>query len=89
MHRPPAGKIKAFKVYLKDLFVKTQKSSKPIYLRRDFNLNVLEYDTSTNVKHFLNLLFQNSFIPVINKPTRVTRNTATAIDDTITNSFIS
>ena len=65
------------------------KSNKPIYLLGDFNLNVLEYDTNTKVKGFLNLLFQNSFIPVINKPTRVTRNTATAIDHIITNSFIS
>ena len=89
MYRPLAGKIKPFKAYLKDLFVKAQKSNKPIYLLGDFNLNVLEYDSNTKVKGFLNLLFQNSFIPVINKPTRVTRNTATAIDHIITNSFIS
>ena len=33
-------------------------------------------------------MFQYNMIPTINKPTRVTRNTATAIDHIITNTVI-
>ena len=36
---------------------------------------------------FLNLIYQNGMIPTINKPTRVTRATVTAIDHILTNSF--
>ena len=35
----------------------------------------------------VNLLFQHGFIPVINKPTRVTKRNATVIDHVITNNF--
>ena len=53
----------------------------------DFNLNVLDYETNTKVKKNFNLIFQHGLIPVINKPTRVTRKSATAIDHIITNSI--
>ena len=36
----------------------------------------------------MNLIYQNGMIPTINKPTRVTKKTATAIDRIITNSFV-
>ena len=48
-----------------------------------FNLNVLDHD---KIQNFLNLLYQN-MIPIINKPTRVTRKIVTSIDHTITNCF--
>ena len=40
------------------------------------------------VQNFVNLMFQHSLIPTINKPTRVPRNTATAFDHIIPNSVI-
>ena len=58
-----------------------------MYLIGDFNLNVLDYETNTKVKKKFNLIFQHGLIPVINKPTRVTRKSATAIDHIITNSI--
>ena len=36
----------------------------------------------------MNLIFQNGMIPTINKPTGVTRKTATAIHHIITSSFV-
>ena len=32
-------------------------------------------------------MFQNRFIPTINKPTRITKNTATLIDHILINNF--
>ena len=52
-------------------------SNKPAFLLGDFNLNV--------VKNFFNLVFQNRFLPLIQRPTRVTRTSATAIDHILTN----
>ena len=40
------------------------------------------------IKKFINFAFQNSLIPIINKPTRFTRTNATPIDHILTNSFL-
>ena len=55
-------------------------SNKAAFLLRDFNLNVLDYGTEEVVKSFSNLFFQNGFLPLIQRPTRVTRTSTTAID---------
>ena len=51
----------------------------------DFNINILEYEFVKKVQHILNSMFQRHMIFAINKPTRVTRNTATAGDHSFTN----
>ena len=52
-----------------------------------FNLNLLDYDTNTKVQGFLNLVYKIGMIPTINKPTSVTRKTATTFNHILTNSF--
>ena len=64
------------------------KSNKLFYATGDFNLKVLNYNKNEKVTKFLNLTFEYGFVPVINKPTRVTKNTATATDHIITNSLL-
>ena len=80
-YRPPNGKLKPFKQFFTNLMNKNKKSNKTMYLVGDFNLNVLDFETNRKVKSFFNLIFQNGLIPVINKPTRVTNKSVTAIDD--------
>ena len=88
IYRHPDGDFKAFSTFLKDVDSISLKSNKLFYASRDFNLNVLDYNKNEKVTQFLNLIFEYGFVPVINKPTRVTKNTATAIDHIITNSLI-
>ena len=88
LYRPPNGKIKPFKHYIKQLFSNNAKTNKSIYLAGDLNLNVLDYENNTKVKNFFNMIFQHGLIPVINKPTCVTKKSASAIDHIITNSFL-
>ena len=64
------------------------KSSKLFHVTGDFNLNVLYYNENEKVMKFLNVKFEYGFVPFINKPTRVTKNTATAVDHIITNSLL-
>ena len=59
-YRPPAGKMKPFKNFLKQVLSKNLKSNKTMYLVGDFNLNVLDYESNTKVKKFFNLIFQHS-----------------------------
>ena len=64
------------------------KSNKLFCATGDFNLNVLGYNKNEKVTKFLNLTFEYGFVPVIDKPSRVTKNTAIAIDHIITNSLL-
>ena len=60
-----------------------------IIFASDLNINVLDYESSRTVQHFLSSMFQYNIMPTINKPTRITRNTATTVDHIITNTVIS
>ena len=88
LYRPPKGLTEPFKKFLNCIFHKTKKSNWEFHIDGDFNLNVLDRDNCKKVQNFVNLLYQNNMIPIINKPTRVTKKAATAIDHIITNCFV-
>ena len=77
LYWPPSGFRLPFENFLKDRFNKTKNSNKMLQKAGDFNKNLLEYEKC-----------KNSMIPTINKPTRVTRQGATAIDHILTNCFV-
>ena len=87
IYRPPNSKIEPFENFLKILFNKNKNSNNNYHIA-DFNLNLLDHDKNKKVRDFLNLIYQNGMILTINKPSRVTKKTATAIDHIITNSFV-
>ena len=66
----------------------TENSNKNVYIVGDFNLNFLDHNLNEKVQNCLNFIYQSSFIPTLNKPTRVTRKTSTIIDHILTNSFV-
>jgi hypothetical protein len=84
-YRPPCENKKSFlkhlKCYLKNVKIKQ------IYITGDFNINLLNVKTEKNVKQFLDTLFQYNILPLINKPTRVTLQTESLIDNIFTNNF--
>ena len=79
--------MKQCETYFKDVFSKNGKNLKNIVLAGDFNINFLDFETNKNVQDFLNVMFHSNMIPLTNKPTRVTRHPANAIDHIITNSL--
>ena len=60
---------------------------KQMFLAGDFNRNSLDYSRNSIVCDFFNLAFQNSVFPVINRPARVTKTSATIIDHVLTNTI--
>ena len=80
IYRPPTGNIKFFKDYCKELLSKKKASGKNAFTVGDLNINSLDYENNEPVKNFFNLVFQNGFLPLIQRATRVTKTTATAID---------
>ena len=75
--------MKIFEQFCKDIFSKNQ-NMKHMMFAGDFNMNVLDYEYNGKVKSFFDLVYQCNLIPAINKPTRVGKNSATAIDHIIT-----
>ena len=85
-YRQPAGQYNEFEIYLKQFLHKPK--NKKSYLIKDLSLNLLDHRTNTKVKDYLNLTFQNFLIPVINKPTRITKTKATLTDHILTNDYV-
>ena len=63
-------------------------SKKAAFFLGDFDLNSLDYHTKKVVKNFFYLVFQNRFLPFIQRPTRVSKTNATAIDYILTNTVL-
>ena len=53
----------------------------------DYNIDLLKYDTHRLTAEFVDLMFANSFVPTINRPTRVTETSGTVIDNIFTNCY--
>ena len=88
LYRPPNGKIEQFETFLVKLLSSVHNANKDQHTAGDFHLNLLDHESNKKVHDFLNIIYRNGMIATINKPTRVTRTTATAIEHVLTNSFI-
>ena len=53
----------------------------------DFNINLFNYDSHTKTADFINLMFSYSYAPFINKPTRITEQSSTLIDNIFVNNY--
>ena len=77
-----------FEDFCENLLSANDKATKNNIFTGDLNINVLDYESNKKVQNFLSSLLQYNIIPAINKTTRVTKNTVTAIDHIITNTVI-
>ena len=66
-------------------FNNISKEQKSIFLLRDFNVNLLNYNEHNLTDEFLDSLAFNSFIPLILQPTRTTSHSNTLIDNIFSN----
>ena len=82
-YRQPAGNFNEFEAYLNTFLANFKTTDKTCFLVGDLNLNLIDYQSNAKVRNFVNLIFQHSLVPIVNKPTRVTKNNA----NIITNSF--
>ena len=88
VYRPPNGDTKLSQQFCKDIFSKNSKNLKNTILAGDFNINALDYEQNKKVQSFFNFMDRYNMIPAINKPTRVGKNSATAIDHIIANCIV-
>ena len=85
VYRPPNTSSTDFLEVLADTMHKLKRENKLCYLMGDYNLDLLKNETHLPTSKFLDLMYSCSFLPLIHKPTRVTNQTATLIDNIFTN----
>ena len=88
VYRSPNSDHEELENHFKRSLSKQEVSHKDLISAGDFNINLLDFDANKKLQNFVNLMFRFRMIPTINKPTRVTRQTASTIDHIITNSLM-
>ena len=88
VYRPPNGDLNVCENFFKKILSDSTTVNKTFFLAGDFNINLLDFETNKKVQSLVNIMFEFSMIPTINKPKRVTKHTATAIDNIITTCII-
>ena len=71
--------------YLEATFSLIDKKKYNIFITGDFSIDLLQYESHSNTKDFLNTMISNSFLPYILQPTRVTDHSSTVIDNIFSN----
>ena len=87
VYRPPDGDLEVCENYFQSILSHNSIRNKNVILAGDFNINVLDFEQNKKVQNFVNLMFQFGLVPTINKSTRVTNKTISAIDHIITSSI--
>ena len=86
IYRPPSTLVSKFNIFLSAMINDIQKENKYVFFMGDFNINVSkQVRGSKDMQDFTNLLSSNSFLPLIDKPTRITGQSASLIDNIYTN----
>ena len=83
-YKPTKGDNDILSMLLKEVFQKSAAEKKLYYLIGDLNTNCLEYFENEKVPTFYNSLFEHCAIALISKLIRVTKKSATIIDNVIT-----
>lgn len=80
-YRSPNGKIDIFLQELKTVLQKYQDNNETNFIIGDMNIDTsISGNRSAKVEEYLHLLAEYGYICLVNKPTRVAKNSATCID---------
>ena len=85
IHRPPNTDTLVFNKMFGDLLDINKRENKLCYILGDYDINLLNHDTHSATAQFIDMLYPNAFVPLINRPTRVTPSSATLIDKIFSN----
>ena len=88
-YRPPNANTKKFMSEYKAVLKVLKRCKLEIVIGMDHNYDLLKSTTNTSTERFLNINMDNDLTPCITKPTRVTRKTATLIDNIIVSNRLS
>ena len=84
LYRTPGSNIDMFTDKLEGL-LQNLNHKKSYYLVGDFNINLLNFEKHQGTNNFIDKLSSNGIFPLINRPTRITLESFTLIDNIYTN----
>ena len=87
IYRPPDTDISIFNESLCNILSALQIENKLCYLLGDYNLNLLNTDSHTLTREFVDIMYSYSLLPNITKPTK--ERSATLIDNIFSNDLLS
>ena len=87
IYRMPDSSVDMFSNRMNDVMNTIQNERKLCYILGDLNIGFLKHDEHRPTSTFLDVLYTYNVFPVISKPTRVTKNTATLIDHILINNI--
>ena len=85
VYRPPNQNLRDFMNSPDSLLASISKENKICYVLGDWNLDLHHCHDTTG--ELLETMYSRMFFPLITRPTRITSNTATLIDNIFTNNF--
>ncbi len=88
IYRPnsqPRADIDIFSTTLHEVMDVINSEGKSCILLGDFNIDLLQYSKNEKTNDYIDNIFARGFVPLILKPTRITRSTATLIDHIYSN----
>ncbi len=86
-YRPQTTPTNAFIDQFEKQLEVVNKLEKETYICGDYNIDIIKSNYETYSSKFMDKITSNSFLPLITRPTRVKRNSATLIDNILTNNF--
>ena len=87
IYRPPGTDLENFKECISMIWIKLKNEYNTCYLMCDFNVNLLNYSKHRETTECVDILHANSFVSLINQPTRINGSSATLIDNIFINCY--
>ena len=85
IYRPLETNVDLFLTYLDKIIRLISKKRQKCYILGDVNIDLLKYETDTRSNELLDTFATRSFFLIITRPPRITRHSATLIDNIFTN----
>ena len=86
VYRRPGTDLETFPEFISDKLDIVKSDKQAWYLLGDLNINLLRQNVHRQTTDFfIDFMYSNGFIPLINRPTRVISETATIIDHIYSN----
>ena len=87
IYRPPNTDTRMFIDKQSGLLDWVKQENKLCYFLGDYDINILNYETHRAIADFVDIFYSYAIFPLINRPTRITSNSAILIDDIFTNNL--
>ena len=85
IYRIPNNNLSYFNEKISHFLDQMQRENNIVYLLGDYNVNLINSDTHDLTAEFTDIMYSNEFLPLISRPTRITPDSTTLIDNIFTN----